>query len=159
MIACRRIACIAVVLAAWCTSLASGQPSRPAPPSEVVSLQTRDGVQLKGTYYPSPLRATPRAKQVTPVVLLHDYKSTRAIFSPLVQRLQSPGEGQADRPSFAVITVDLRGHGDSTRQITPNGFAYELDAAKLDKASLLAMASLDMEAVRSFLVSKNDAGE
>jgi pimeloyl-ACP methyl ester carboxylesterase len=159
MIARRRIACIAVVLATWSASLASAQPSRPAPPSEVISLLTRDGVQLKGTYYPSSLRGTPRAKQVTPVVLLHDYKSSRAIFAPMVGRLQSPGEGQADRPSFAVITVDLRGHGDSTKQITPNGFQYELDAAKLDKAGLLAMSSFDMEAVRSYLVSKNDAGE
>jgi pimeloyl-ACP methyl ester carboxylesterase len=159
MIACRRIACIAVAYAVWSASLASAQPSRPAPPSEAISLQTRDGVQLKGTYYPSPLRGTPRAKQVTPVVMLHDYKSTRAVFAPLIRRLQSPGEGQADRPSFAVITVDLRGHGDSTRQITPTGFQYELDAAKLDKAGLLAMSTLDMEAVRSFLVSKNDAGE
>jgi pimeloyl-ACP methyl ester carboxylesterase len=159
MIACRRIACIAVVFAAWSASLAGAQPSRPAPPSEVISLLTRDGVQLKGTYYPSPLRATPRAKQVTPVVLLHDYKSTRAIFAPMVQRLLSPGEEQADRPSFAVITFDLRGHGDSTKQITPDGFQYELDAAKLDRAGLVAMASLDMEAVRSFLVAKNDAGE
>jgi pimeloyl-ACP methyl ester carboxylesterase len=159
MIACRRIACIALAFAVWSAPLASAQSSRPAPPSEVISLQTRDGVQLKATYYPSSLRGTPRGKQVTPVVMLHDYKNTRAIFASLAQQLQSPVEGHADRPSFAVITVDLRAHGDSTKQITPDGFTFELDAAKLDRAGLLAMAMLDMEAVRSFLVAKNDAGE
>ena len=93
------------------------------------------------------------------MVLLHDYKNTRTIFAPLAQRLQSPGEGEGDRPPFAVVTVDLRGHGDSTKQVTPDGFQFELDAARLDKPAVLAMAGLDMEAVRSFLVAKNDAGE
>ena len=38
-----------------------------------------------------------------------------------------------DRPSFAVVTVDLRGHGDSTKQCFPNGMQQNLDAAKIDK--------------------------
>jgi pimeloyl-ACP methyl ester carboxylesterase len=159
MIASRRIACIAMVCAVNCASLAMGQPSGQAPPPEVVSLQTRDGVQLKATYYPSPLRGTPLGKQVTPVVLLHDYKNTRAIYASLAQKLQSPAEGEMERPSFAAITVDLRGHGDSTKQLTSDGFQFELDAAKLNKQGLLAMANFDMEAVRGFLVAKNDAGE
>jgi pimeloyl-ACP methyl ester carboxylesterase len=158
MIAIHRIVCIAIIFAACCASRAGAQ-SRPAPPAEVISLQTRDGVQLKATYYPSASRGTPRGKQVTPVVLLHDYKNTRAIFAPLAQRLQSPGESEVDRPSFAVVTVDLRGHGDSTKQLTADGFQFELDAARLTKPGILAMAGLDMEAVRSFLVAKNDAGE
>jgi pimeloyl-ACP methyl ester carboxylesterase len=91
--------------------------------------------------------------------LLHDYKNTRATFAALAQRLQSPGESEADRPSFAAVTVDLRGHGDSTKQVTPGGILFELDAARLDKQGVLDMARLDMEAVRSFLVGKNDAGE
>jgi pimeloyl-ACP methyl ester carboxylesterase len=91
--------------------------------------------------------------------LLHDYKSTRAIFASLAQRLQSPGEGEGDRPSFAVVTVDLRGHGDSTKQITAGGLQFELDAARLDKPGALAMAAVDLEAVRGFLVTKNDSGE
>src|SRR5688500_11539354 len=75
-------------------------------PPEVVSLQTRDGVQLKATYYPSnEQKGSPRSKQVTPVVLLHDYKDTRAVFASLAQRLQG-GEGDRDRPPFAAVTVD-----------------------------------------------------
>ena len=52
MIASRRIACIAVVFAACCAPDAGAQ-SRPAPAAEVISLQTRDGVKLGATYFPS----------------------------------------------------------------------------------------------------------
>jgi pimeloyl-ACP methyl ester carboxylesterase len=58
-----------------------------------------------------------------------------------------------------VLTVDLRGHGASTQQTGGNGATRELDAAKLNRADYLAMSSQDLEAVRSFLVGKNDAGE
>jgi pimeloyl-ACP methyl ester carboxylesterase len=93
------------------------------------------------------------------VVLLPDYKETRAVFAPFAQRLQAPAEDEPQRPSFAVITVDLRAHGDSTKQAFPDGSQVELDAARLGKDDFLAMAGLDMEAVRGFLVVKNDAGE
>src|SRR5687768_12194969 len=83
MIASRHVWRNAVIVAAWYGSSAMAQSSGNAPPPQVVTLTTRDGVQLKATYYPSPLRGTPLAKQVTPVVLLHDYKSTRAIYAPL----------------------------------------------------------------------------
>ena len=143
----------------WFCTLAEAAAQQLRPP-EVVTLQTKDGVQLKATYFPAlPLKGSAEAKQVTPVVLLHDYKGTRGMFAALAQRLQAPGEGDEQRPSFAAVTVDLRGHGDSTKQVLRNGFQAELDAARLDKNGLLAMASLDMEAVRSFLVLKNDAGE
>jgi pimeloyl-ACP methyl ester carboxylesterase len=130
------------------------------PPPEVVSLRTRDGVQLEISYYPSTRpKGSLQAKQVAPVVLLHDYKETRNVFASLAGRLQAPGENEPNRPSFAVVTVDLRGHGDSAKQLRPDGSQVDLDAARLNKNGLLAMASLDMEAVRGFLVVKNDAGE
>jgi pimeloyl-ACP methyl ester carboxylesterase len=132
----------------------------PPPPPEVLALRTRDGVQLQITYYPSiQPRGSAQAKQVAPVVLLHDYKETRNVFATLAQRLQAPDENEPERPSFAVVTVDLRAHGDSTRQLLPDGSQVDLDAAKLNKNGLLAMASFDMEAVRGFLVVKNDARE
>lgn len=139
-----------------CTEICFAQ----APTPEVVSLQTRDGVQLKLTYYPSTQpKGSPVAKQVAPVVLLHDYKETRNVFASFARRLQAPGEGEPSRPSFAAVTVDLRAHGESTKQVYPDGSQIDLDAAKLNKNGLLAMASLDMEAVRGFLMLKNDAGE
>jgi pimeloyl-ACP methyl ester carboxylesterase len=99
------------------------------------------------------------AKQVTPVVMLHDYKETRGVFNSFARRLQAPTANEPPRPSFAVIAVDLRAHGDSTRQIFPDGSQVDLDASKLNRDELLAMAALDMEAVRGFLIVKNDSGE
>jgi pimeloyl-ACP methyl ester carboxylesterase len=124
-------------------------------PPEPVKLQTKDGVDLSITYYPSSV-----GKDATPVVLLHDYKDTQGIFSSLALRLQSPGEDDKHKP-FAVVTVDLRGHGASTKQAMPDGSMREIDAAKLNKDDVLAMSGIggDMEAVRTFLVGKNDKEE
>jgi pimeloyl-ACP methyl ester carboxylesterase len=127
---------------------------RSAPPVPI-KLQTKDGVELSITYYASTV-----GKDATPVVLLHDYKDTQGTFSSLAQRLQSPGE-EDKYASFAVVTVDLRGHGASTKQATPDGASRDIDAAKLSKDDVLAMSGLygEMEAVRNFLVDKNDKEE
>ena len=151
--------CVALVVMPLLAMSAAAQ-SRAAPSPEVVSLVTNDGVQLTLTYFPSAARrGSPEAKEVPPVVLLHDHKETRAIFNSLAQRLQTPARDTGDVPSFAAVTVDLRGHGDSTKQVFPNGETIELDAAKLRRDDFLAMVVMDMAAVRSFLVDKNDAGE
>jgi len=135
------------------------QITREGPPPEPISLTASDGVQLKGTYFPGAARTPAQAKQTTPVVLLHDFKSSRAAFNQLISQLQASSEAGADHPYFAVIAIDLRAHGESVKQILPTGVPADLDAAKLSKEGLEAMAALDMEAVRSFLVQKNDAGE
>jgi pimeloyl-ACP methyl ester carboxylesterase len=136
--------------------LASSAHSAP----EAASVITRDGVQLGLTYFPSTARpGTPAAKQVAPVVLLHDHKETRAIYNALAQQLASGIDGQKKRHSFAVVVADLRGHGESTAQTLPDGSQIDLDATRLTKPALQAMAALDMEAIRSFLIEKNDAGE
>jgi pimeloyl-ACP methyl ester carboxylesterase len=136
---------------------ASGQGPE-GPPPQIVSLNTKDGVQIKATYFPSPARAgSDQAKQITPVVLLHDYKGTRAALTPLAQKLQTTMDGET--PRFAAVVVDLRAHGESTKQLGLGGAEAELDAAKMSKEAYIAMAAFDMEAVRRFLVDKNDAGE
>jgi pimeloyl-ACP methyl ester carboxylesterase len=58
----------------------------------------------------------------------------------------------------AVITVDLRGHGESKTAVSTNGSTAELDATRFQVADYQAMVVQDMEAVRSFLVEQNDAG-
>lgn len=155
----RHSTCVALLLTSLLALPAAAQ-SRGAPPPEVVPLVTQDGVQLKITYFPSAeRRGTAGAKQAAPVILLHDHKETRGVFSSLAQRLQATGSGEGGGPSFAAVTVDLRGHGDSTRQVFPNGETITLDASKLRREDFLAMVVMDMAAVRSFLVGKNDAGE
>lgn len=138
----------------WMSATALGQ----ARAGEAVRITTRDGVELSATYYPSVNAADPElGKQVTPVVLLHDEKDTQGIFSSLVGRLQQAGR-RRNQPSFAIVTVDLRGHGSSTKQVQ-GGQTRPLDAAKLSRNDVLAMSAQDMEAVRRFLVGKNDEGQ
>jgi pimeloyl-ACP methyl ester carboxylesterase len=137
--------------------LGSAQGTAPTA-AESVSLITRDGVQLKISYFPGTAhKGSPQAKQTTPVVFLHDYKGSRAVFASLVQKLQAAGKGEDGRASFAAVTVDLRAHGESTK--VANNAQIELNAAKLNKEDFAAMASYDLDAVRNFLVTKNDEGE
>ena len=117
------------------------------------TLITKDGVSLGVTYYPGQ-----GGKDTTPVLMLHDEKESRAVYSSLANRLQNPGRGDKHK-SFAVLTVDLRSHGDSVTQTLPNGQTRELEASKLRKNDMIAMVLSDMEAVRKFLVTENDAGK
>jgi pimeloyl-ACP methyl ester carboxylesterase len=150
---------VAVIFLASLASTALAQRNSRGAGAETAKIQTRDGVELSLTYYPSFASKDPAlGKQVTPVVLLHDEKDTQGMFSSLVGRLQTVSR-DPNQPSFALVTVDLRGHGVSTRQTAPNGQTRQLDAAKLNRNDLLAMSAQDMEAVRGFLVGKNDAGE
>lgn len=156
---CRRIATFLpffalVTLVSCGPALAQSGSSKGAPKPETVTFATKDGVTLTGTYYKSSA-----GKDATPVVLLADWKDSRAVFDSLAKRLQTPDAKAGDKhPSFAVLTVDLRGHGDSTKQRMGNQ-TRELDAAKIDRNMLGAMVAMDMNAVRRFLVEKNDAGE
>lgn len=144
---------LSLLLSATLLLPAAAQTRGRAGPPEVVTLDTDDGVRLTLTYYPSW-----EGKNATPVVMLHDHKDTRAIFGSLASRLQSPEEGEK-RPSFAVVAVDLRGHGSSTRQLLPDGGREELDAAKLTTNLVADMIQFDMKEVRKFLVTKNDEGK
>jgi pimeloyl-ACP methyl ester carboxylesterase len=159
----RRLICSTFLLA---IQLGTGQftraqaPTVRPPAAEPVSLVTQDGVQLRITYFPGTARkGTPQAQQTTPVVLLPDYKGSRAVFAQLAQKLQTAGQTGQDKVSFAAVTVDLRGHGESLKQSFANGSQVDLDPSKLSKEDLIAMATADLDAVRGFLVGKNDAGE
>ena len=90
--------------------------------------------------------------------MLHDHKDTRAIFGPLAALLQTPPAG---RPQAAVVRRRARRLARPRRQHQadfPDGSQQNLDAAKIRKRDVYAMASLDMEEVRRFLVTKNDEG-
>lgn len=146
---------ITLGLVAWLafgTTDAWAQRARRIAPPEDIKLTTKDGVKLALTYYPSNL-----AKEAVPVVMLHDYKESRTVFNGLAEALQSPADSERD--SRAVITVDLRGHGESTVQVAPDGRVRDLDASRLGPADFQAMVTQDMDEVRKLLVEKNDAGE
>jgi pimeloyl-ACP methyl ester carboxylesterase len=143
----RRTGLVAFVLAVTVTAHVMGQLP------EQVTLTTKDGVQLAATYYEGKAD-----NSTTPVVMLPDHKDAQATFDAVARRMQSPG-GEDKHEPFAVLTVDLRGHGGSTKQELPNGTTVELDAAKLRANDFKEMVLFDMEAVRRFLVGKNDDGK
>jgi pimeloyl-ACP methyl ester carboxylesterase len=120
-------------------TLAEEEEDKPLPPAEI-TLRTRDGVALHATFYPSKL-----GKEAVPVVLVHGEKGSGGDFKAFALELQKLGH--------AVIAPDLRGHGDST--LTRAGDR----AAVLKPDDLANMVSQDMEAVKSFLVARNNAGE
>lgn len=118
---------------------------------ENVTITTADDVRLGATYHPSLMD---NAREAVPIVILHDYKEGRTVFNSFARALQRPEDPRLD--SHAVLTVDLRGHGSSTAAVGINGQSYTLDAAKFRPADFEDMVRLDMEAVRKFLVDKND---
>jgi len=141
------------------TGLAFAQSARAkAPPPVDVTLTTKDGVQLQATYYPSSA-----GKQAVPVVMLHDFNETRAVFDPLARTLQNPpppaSPAAPQIASRAVLAVDLRGHGGSKSAQTASGSTVELQSNRFQPGDFRAMVDFDLEAVRSFLVEQNDAGK
>ena len=119
-----------------------GAAEGPAEPEEVV-LETADGVRLAATYYPGG-----KGQETVPVILLHMYERDRNDFSDLAPQLQSLGH--------AVLVPDLRGHGDSTAK---KGARVPLSAASLARTEFMNMVQFDMQRLRAFLLSKNNAGE
>jgi hypothetical protein len=120
-----------------------------------VELETPDGVLLSGSFFPAE-----NAGPDTPiVVMLAGENESPAVFNGLAARLQTADEGESTAKPMSVLTVALRGLGDSTRVRGANGLVTDRRGAKLTPADAAAMVKSDMEAVRRFLVDKNDAGE
>ena len=126
---------------------ANQQPKVKAP--ENVDLVTRDGVELKATYYPGWTRDG-KMKDVVPVVLLHMWKGNSKDLERLAKLLQLQGH--------AVVVPDLRGHGKSTRA-RRGGRTAELDAALLRPADFGNMVKFDMETIKNFLLERNNKEE
>jgi pimeloyl-ACP methyl ester carboxylesterase len=133
---------------------------------QVVPINTVDGVNLVGTFYPStnPDRV---AKDSPCVILLHKYGSDRSKgdWDTLARLLQSKG--------LSVVSFDFRGHGES-RSVDPNFWKVAVndeliihrpgaDKSKIDvkdfKPGYLPWLVNDILAVRKFLEMKNDSGE
>jgi pimeloyl-ACP methyl ester carboxylesterase len=93
------------LLAAAAVLALAGRASAQAAKPEDVSFPTADGVELKGTYYPSS-----KGKNGPVAILLHKYGSdrTKGDWDKLAKKLQASDKG------FAVLTFDFRGHGAST---------------------------------------------
>lgn len=108
-------------------------------------LRTADGVGLYATFYPST-----QGKKAVPVILLHGYQEDRRVFLPLAEFLQRQGH--------AVLVPDLRGHGDSKEQRLGVS-TRTIDAAKMGNEQFGRMVTYDMEALKKYLLEKNNNGE
>lgn len=149
---------VVCLLAVGKSATAVAQPALAKAPPVDVTLTTKDGVQLQATYYPSSA-----GRQAVPVVMLHDFNETRAVFDPLARTLQNPptpaSPAAPQIASRAVLAVDLRGHGGSKTAYAADGSAAELESNRFQLGDFRAMVDYDMEAVRGFLVEQNDAGK
>lgn len=115
------------------------EEDKPIEPKDV-TITTRDGISLAATYYASKL-----GKDAVPVILLHGAKGRRGDFKSLALRLQEAGH--------AVIAPDLRGHGDSGSPRSGDR------TGNLRPADLTAMVTQDIEAVKNYLIDRNNEGE
>lgn len=140
----------AILFAAICSATLSAQKAKKSeedqiPEPEPIEIQTKDGVNLKCTWYAGTLK-----KQSVPIIMVHGWEGQRGEFDPLAKGLQSLGH--------AVICPDLRGHGESLSRTTPDGGSEEIDLAKLKPKDLEGMI-YDLQACKKFLLEKNNAGE
>src|SRR5262245_35482534 len=124
-------------------------------PPENHSLPTKDGASIRITYYKSDL-----GKDAPVVVLLHGKDENRFVW-------QSEDAGfakQLQKAHYAVITVDLRHHGES--KVAGVGAGGNINQGKKGKKGAAPelkpvayeqMVEFDMEAVKNFIYSENQA--
>jgi pimeloyl-ACP methyl ester carboxylesterase len=137
------VAAAAVVRPAPVLAQAAGAKAKiPAP--EDLTLETKDGVSLKATFYGGLGK-----KDSVPIIMLHGWDGARGEYDTLAKGLQNQGH--------SVIAPDLRGHGQSLVQMTRDNSTRDLDREKFRQADLEAMV-WDVEACKKFLLEKNNQG-
>jgi len=126
------------------------------PEQQNITLQTRDGVQLRATLYPGGVVRQEDGKferkpgeEVVPIIMLHGGGGKRGDYSALAFYFQNLGH--------AVLVPDLRGHGESTKRIAL-GREMDIDPERLRRDDYNAMV-LDVEAAKKLFLDMNNAGE
>lgn len=142
------VACFIVGSALPVLAQGTAKKSKAAP--EDMVLRTKDNVAINITYFPS------TAGRNAPVaVLLHGEKGNRLVWHTGTGNI--PGFAPALQSNdFAVVTVDLRGHG---QNIAGDGGAAasnkKADTHKPTARDFQAMVVGDMEAVKRFLYEEH----
>ena len=112
----------------------------PALRAEVVRFTTADGIEIVGDYHAPPKDAAP-----APVaILLHMYGSSRSSWGPLIEKLTPAG--------FAVLAIDLRGHGESGAPKIEE-FRTQIENRE---PRLFHDMHFDLEAARRWLAGRDD---
>jgi pimeloyl-ACP methyl ester carboxylesterase len=141
-------------------------PKKPVTAAEVIaaperrSLQTRDNTNIRITYYKAN-----KGKESPVIVLLHMEKGNRLIWEAkngFAEKLQASG--------YAVVTVDLRQHGESAGGIAAGNInqgaapgkkappAKKGSPGELKPIDYKNMVEFDMEAVKKFIYDEHQAG-
>ena len=123
-------------------------PKIPAPididlKSRTGQLLSKDGVDLKATFYPGT-----KGKDTVPIIMVHMWEGKRSDYSSLASYLQKQGH--------AVLVPDLRGHGESTAIANSQ---EKLNLAQFRPIHFERMVADDMEACKKYLMEKNNSGE
>ena len=124
------------------TSAARGQDPAKKATSEDRSLTAKDGAEIKITYFKSTA-----GQDAAVVVMLHGKGGNRLIWKGYAEGLQ--------KADFAVVTVDLRGHGESSGGPGGATTGKKSDTSAPKAKDYLAMVGLDMEAVKKFLFEEH----
>jgi dienelactone hydrolase len=106
--------------------------------TQTVRLNTTDNVEIIGTYYPTDQPHAPA------VLLIHSILRNRSVWTDFATLLQHNG--------IAALAIDLRGHGDSTRKLTPDG-PVKIDMRELTGHDYQDML-LDLEAAIDWLQAR-----
>lgn len=107
--------------------------------AEKVDLKTTDNMSLAASFY----LPKDTSSLVPGVLLVHDAGSSRRQLDELAERLQRSG--------FAVLSMDLRGHGESTSDGKPWA-----ELSEKDHNTLWAFAPRDVEAASQWLARRKE---
>ena len=124
------------------TSAARGQAPAKKATSEDKSLPTKDGTEIKITYFKSTA-----GQDAAVVVMLHGKGGNRLIWKSHAEEYQ--------KRDFAVVTVDLRGHGESAGGSGGAASGKKNDTSAPKAREYTAMVAGDMEAVKKFLFEEH----
>ncbi len=121
---------------------------------EDVTLETKDGVELRSTWYPGGVTQVSETefrpvdgKKVVPIIMLHGWDGRGSEYAATARYLQQLGH--------AVIVPDLRGHGAST---SVRGVSEPIDRERMTKLQIETVAN-DIEACKKFLRDKNNKAQ
>jgi pimeloyl-ACP methyl ester carboxylesterase len=130
---------IAVLMSLTISGVSWGQAPVKKATTEDKSLFARDGAEIKITYFKSTV-----GQEAPVVVMLHGKGGNRFIWKTFAENLQ--------KADFAVVTVDLRGHGESAGGSGATGKKSESSPKAKDYANMVA---LDMEVIKKFLFDEH----
>ena len=142
-----RAAAWSLLTLALCASLGTSSVARAqAPPKKATSedktLTAKDGASIAITYFKSTA-----GQDAAVVVMLHGKGGNRQIWKAYAEALQ--------KADFAVITVDLRGHGESTGGTGGAATGKKNDSSAPKARDYAAMVAGDMEAVKKFVFEEH----